>query len=160
MLESRKEYPMENSDEKRTGVPRGLPIAAVITLALGLIALPLVNNYATEEQLARNVLLAAIPFILIFASIILAFMSFIWWLGTRLNDKVAEKTYRPIELTLIAGILLGVFMLFQPWVFALFRVGFFLLLASTLGFIVWSHVRPKPSEEALASLSSNNSKTK
>ena len=148
---------MENTEETKTGVPRGLPIASVITLILGLIALPIVNNFATEEQLARNVLIAAIPFILIFASIILAFMSFIWWLGTRLNDKVPEKTYRPIEMILIGGILLGVFLMFQPWLFQLFRVGFFMLLASTLGFIVWSHVRPEPSEEVMMSSGSNNS---
>ena len=148
---------MENTEETKTGVPRGLPIASVITLILGLIALPIVNNFATEEQLARNVLIAAIPFILIFASIILAFMSFIWWLGTRLNDKVPEKTYRPIEMILIGGILLGVFLMFQPWLFQLFRVGFFMLLASTLGLIVCVHVRPEPSEEVRISSGSNNS---
>jgi len=147
---------MEITEETRNGVPRGLPIAAVILLILGLIALPIVDDLP-DERLARNVLLAAVPFILIFASIILAFMSFIWWLGSRLNDNISEKAYRPIEIILIAGILLGVFMIFQPWVFALFRIGFFLLLASLIGFMVWSHVRPKPSDETLATSGRNDS---
>ncbi len=137
---------MENSEETRSGVPRGLPIAAVITLILGFIAMPVISNNTTDEQLAKNVILAAIPFILIFASIILAFMSFVWFLSSRLNDNISEKLYRPVEILLIGGILLGVVFIFQPWVFVLFRVGFFLLLASTIGFIVWSHVRPKPAD--------------
>jgi uncharacterized membrane protein len=141
---------MENTEDTNTGPPRGLPIAAVITFILGLIAMPLIDATATEEQLAQNVLLSAIPFILIFASIILLFMTFIWWVGSRLNDNISEKSYRPVEILLIGGILLGVFFIFQPWVFELFRVGFFLLLASTLGFIVWSHVRPKPAEVELS----------
>ena len=141
---------MANSEDTNTGPPRGLPIAAVITFILGLIAMPLIDATATEEQLAQNVLLSAIPFILIFASIILLFMTFIWWVGSRLSDNISEKSYRPVEILLIGGILLGVFFIFQPWVFELFRVGFFLLLASTLGFIVWSHVRPKPAEVELS----------
>lgn len=141
---------MENTEDTNTGPPRGLPIAAVITFILGLIAMPLIDATATEEQLAQNVLLSAIPFILIFASIILLFMTFIWWVGSRLSDNISEKSYRPVEILLIGGILLGVFFIFQPWVFELFRVGFFLLLASTLGFIVWSHVRPKPAEVELS----------
>ncbi len=147
---------MENTEETRSGVPRGLPIAAVILLILGLIAWPIVDGIP-DERLARNVILAAVPFILIFASIIVAFMSLIWWLGSKLNDNISEKIYRPIEMLLIGGILLGAFFIFQPWVFELFRVGFFLLLASLIGFMVWSHVRPKPSEETLASSGHNSS---
>ncbi len=141
---------MENSEETRSGVPRGLPIAAVITLILGFIAMPVINNNTTDEQLAKNVILAAIPFILIFASIILAFMTIVWYVSSRLNDNISEKSYRPVEILLIGGILLGVIFIFQPWVFELFRVGFFLLLASTIGFILWSHVRPKPADQELA----------
>jgi len=149
---------MENTEETRSGVPRGLPIAAVVLLILGLIAWPIVDGIP-DERLARNVILAAIPFILIFASIIVAFMSFIWWVGSRLNDNISEKTYKPIEMLLIGGILLGVFLIFQPWVFELFRVGFFLLLASLIGFMVWSHVRPKPSDETLAASGQNGSES-
>jgi len=136
---------MENEKESKSGVPKGLPIASAILLALGLIAIPIVNN-VSEEQLARNVIIAAIPFILIFASIIVAFMSLVWFASSRLSGNISEKVYRPIEYILIGGIVVGIFFMFQPWFFPLFKNGFFLLLASTIGYILWSHVRPK--EEA------------
>lgn len=129
--------------KKRGGVPRGMPISAVILLVLGLIALQVWPSIVTEEQMARNVLLAAIPFILVFASIIIAYMCVVWYASSKLSGKVPEKTYRPIEYVLIGGILAGILLMFQPWVFELFRVGFFVLLASTLLFILWSHVTPK-----------------
>jgi len=135
---------MEDAEKKSGGgVPRGLPISAAILFVLGIIALQVIPRVVTEEQMARNVLLSAIPFVLIFASIIIAFMSLIWFVGSKLSDNIAEKVYRPIEYALIGGIVLGIFFMFQPWVFVLFRVGFFLLLGSTLCYILWSHVRPK-----------------
>ena len=139
---------MENSEKKKGGgVPRGMPISAVILLALGLIAMQVMPNIVTEEQMARNVLLAAIPFILVFAAIIIAFKSLVWYASSKLSGNISEKTFRPIEYALIGGILLGIFLMFQPWVFELFRVGFFLLLASTLLFILWSHVTPRSDED-------------
>jgi len=138
---------MEEVEAKRSGVPIGLPIAAVILLILGLIAMPLINNNVSDEQLSKNVIISAIPFILIFASIIVAFMSLVWFVSSRLSDNISEKIFRPIEYALIGGILLGIFFMFQPWVFQLFRIGFFLLLGSTIGFILWSHVRPKAAED-------------
>ncbi len=128
------------------GVPRGLPIAAVILLVLGLIARQVIPNIVSEEQMARNVLLAAMPFILVFAAIIIGYMILIWYTGSKLNGKILEKTYRPIEYILIGGIVLGIFLMFQPWIFELFRVGFIMLLVSTLGYILWSHVQPKEEE--------------
>jgi hypothetical protein len=74
-------------------------------------------------------------------------MSVVWFAASRLNDNVSQKLYRPVELVLMGGILLGIFFMFQPWIFELFRVGFFLLLGSTLGFILWSHVRPKGTQQ-------------
>ena len=139
---------MEDTKKKSGGgVPRGLPISGAILLVLGLIAMQVMPDIVTEEQMARNVILAAIPFILVFAAIIIAFMSLIWFVSSKLSGNVSEKIYRPIEYLLIGGIVLGIFFMFQPWVFVLFRVGFFILLASTLLFILWSHVTPKAEEE-------------
>jgi hypothetical protein len=120
-----------------------MPISGVILIILGIVARPIILANATEEQLNRNVLLSAIPFILIFAAIVIFYMSLIWFLSIRLGGRVAQRIYRPIELGLIGGILLGVIFMFQPWVFVLFRVGFFVLLASTLSYILWSHIRPQ-----------------
>jgi len=140
---------------KRLHVPIALPISAVVLLVLGLIAGPVIQATATPEQLADNVLLNAIPFILIFVAIILAFITLIWAVASVLNHNIAAPVYRVVELTLIAGIVLGVIGMFQPWLFILYQVGFLVLLISTLGFILWSHVVPRGvrRHEALESVS-------
>ena len=127
----------------RPRVPIGLPIAAVITLVLGLVVRPIIMANATQQQLARNVLLSAIPFILIFISIILAFITVIWLVATMLNRKIPERIYRPIEYVIITGIVLGIIGMFQPWWFLGYRIGFFAVFFSTLAFILWSHITPK-----------------
>jgi len=48
-----------------------------------------------------------------------------------------------IERIMIAGIVLGVIGMFQPWAFALFGWGFLLLAISTLGFTIISNVPVK-----------------
>jgi hypothetical protein len=142
----RKDRMAEAEKKSGGGVPKGMPISAVILLVLGLIASQVIPNIVTEEQMARNVILAAIPFILVFASIIIAFMSLVWFVASKLNNNIPEKTYRPIEYILIGGIVLGILFMFQPWIFELFRIGFFLLLISTILYIAWSHVRPRTAD--------------
>jgi len=129
--------------KSRLRVPPGLPISAVVLLVLGLIANFVIPATATPEQLADNVLLNAIPFILIFVAIILTFITLIVAVASMLNHNVTASVYRLVETALIAGIVLGVVGMFQPWLFILYRAGFLLLLGSTLGFILWSHVVPK-----------------
>lgn len=85
----------------------------------------------------------AVYFIISFVAIIVAFIFFIIFLAKRLNDKVPQSTYNVVEKVIIAGILLGIFGMFQPWIHLGFRVGFHLLLFSTLAFIVWSHITPQ-----------------
>lgn len=127
----------------RPRVPLGMPIATVVLLALGLLANPYVQANFSEEQLADNVLLGAIPFILIFVSIIMAFMTLVWAAASALNGNVSRRIYRPIELALMGGIVLGTIGMFQPWVQAFFSGGFYLLLISTVAFILWSHITPE-----------------
>jgi len=128
---------------KKLPVPIALPIIIVVLLILGAIAGPIIASVATEEQLATNILLSAIPFILFFAAIILAFIALIILASNLLSHKIPERIYRPVERIIIAGIVLGIIGMFQPWSFVLYRIGFFTLLISTLSFILWSHVRPK-----------------
>jgi len=127
----------------RPRVPIGLPIAAVICLIIGFAAGPVINSTFTEEQLVTNVILNAIPFVFVFASIILFFITLIWLVATALSNAIPERIYRPIEYIFIAGIGLGIFGMFQPWSFVGYRIGFLLLFFSTLAFILWSHVVPK-----------------
>ena len=127
-----------------TPLPKAMPIIALILLVLGIALSPFIQDIFAEEQLNKNPLLSGIPFLLVFISIILFFMSFIWWLSNRLNFRVSDKTYQIIEKIFIGGIVLGIIMMFQPWVFVFFRYGFYLLLLSTLAFIVWSHITAAP----------------
>jgi len=128
--------------KSRLKIPVKLVIAIVIIFILGIIANPVVEATATPEQLATNVILAAIPFILIFVSIILTFILIINIVASVLNHHIAPGIYKTIETVIISGILFGVFSLFQPWFFVLFKNGFMILLVSTLSFILWSHIVP------------------
>jgi hypothetical protein len=56
---------------------------------------------------------------------------------------MSKKTYSWVERVLIALILLGIVAMFQPLAIALYRYGFLLLLFSTIGFIVFSHMSPQ-----------------
>jgi H+/Cl- antiporter ClcA len=127
----------------RPTVPRGLPIAGVVLIVLGVVALQVIPRVATPEQLAKNVLLSAIPFILIFAAIIILYISFIWALATALKEVISARTYTIVMRIIIAGILLGIVGMFQPWAMVFYTYGFVLLLFSTLTYIVWSHITPK-----------------
>ncbi len=129
--------------KSRLRIPVGLFIAIVVTLILGLVASPVIEALTTEKQRATNVLLSAIPFILIFVAILLTFISLINMSASVLNDNISPRIYLTIEKILIAGIILGVFGMFQPWLMIFYKVGFLVLLVSTLGFIWWSHIKPK-----------------
>jgi mannose/fructose/N-acetylgalactosamine-specific phosphotransferase system component IIC len=135
-------------EKRRPHVPIGLPIAVVALLILGAVANPIISSIFTEQQLNTNVLLSAIPFVCIFAAIVLAFITLVAFVASLLNHNISREVYRPIELALIGGIVLGVVGMFQPWFFIAYRVGFFVLLFSTLGFILWSHVIPKGVEHS------------
>lgn len=127
----------------RPHVPKGLIIAIVVCFIIGLIAIPVVSNAFTEEQLAKNVLIAAIPFLFIFVSILLTYITVIVIVATMLNDNIPARTFTGVERIIIAGMLLGIFGMFQPWVFKAYTLGFILLLFSLLTFILWSHVVPR-----------------
>jgi hypothetical protein len=129
--------------KRRLRIPVGLFIAIVVTLILGLVASPVIQALTTEKQRVSNVLLSALPFILIFVAILLAFISLINMSSSVLNDHIPLRIYLVIERILIVGIVLGVVGMFQPWLMIFYKIGFMVLLVSTLGFIWWSHVKPK-----------------
>ncbi len=129
--------------KRRLRVPLGLPIAVVVLVILGAVANPVISSIFSEKQISTNVIISAIPFVCFFAAIVLSFITLVAFVANLLNHNIPPEVYRPIELALIGGIGLGIFGMFQPWLFIAFRVGFFLLLFSTLGFILWSHVIPR-----------------
>jgi hypothetical protein len=132
-----------NMAKSRFRLPVGLFIAIVVTLVLGLVASPVIKALTTEKQRATNVLLSAIPFILIFVAILLAFISLINMSASLLNGNISQRLFLLVERVLIAGIVLGILGIFQPWLIIFYKVGFIVLLVSTLGFIWWSHIKPK-----------------
>ena len=134
--------------KKKPVVPVGLIIVCVVFLILGLIATPLIASLATPEQMAKNVLLNAIPFLLIFISILLLYVTIIVIVGRLLGDKISERIYRIIDFILIAGIIVGVLSMFQPWSLQVYKYGFMVLFFSVLGYIIWSHTTPKKESQS------------
>jgi lysylphosphatidylglycerol synthetase-like protein (DUF2156 family) len=130
-------------EKRRLRIPVGLFIAVIVTLILGLVARPAITALTTEKQRATNVLLSAIPFILIFISILLVYISLISMSASVLNDNISPRVYRIVETVIIAGIVLGVLGMFQPWLMIFYKYGFIVLLVSTLSLIWWSHIKPK-----------------
>jgi hypothetical protein len=97
----------------------------------------------------------AIIFIVGFLIVLGLFITFINTVSGRLSGKIPQNTFDLVERVIIGGIILGVFGMFQPWLFIGYKYGFLVLLFSTLAFIVWSHVTPattRYNEEAAAHL--------
>ncbi len=127
----------------RPRIPKTLLIVIAVMLVLGLLAGQFINSRMTEEQLADNVFINAVPFVLIFVAIILTFIAVIYVVASMLDNNISQRAHRIIEQILIVGIVLGVVGMFQPWFFEGYKYGFVLLLISTLSFILWSHITPK-----------------
>jgi len=111
---------------------------ALLLFAFALLFEPLTRGLSEDAR--KSVLLHAVPFFATFVGILLLFILLIAIVAIRFNGKVPGRSYRGIEYTIVAGILVGVVCLFQPWSFVFYRYGFLLLLGSTLSFILWSHV--------------------
>jgi hypothetical protein len=124
-------------------IPVKLLIAAVVVFGLSFATRPLIAAFVPPETASSDVLIIAIPFLFLFVPIILAYMSVIVFVGKLLQDRVPERVYKGIEYVFIAGIVLGILGMFQPWAFVLFKAGFFVLFGSLLGFMIWSHVAAK-----------------
>lgn len=129
--------------KRRPRVPIALPLIALALLILGILATPYIKSNFTVEELGKNVLLNAIPFVLIFAAILLGYISLIVLMASYLGNNISARSFRIVESILIAGIVIGVVGMFQPWFFFAYTYGFILLLISILSFIAWSHIVPK-----------------
>ena len=84
----------------------------------------------------------AVIFIVGFLIILGLFIRLVATISNRLSDQIPQATFDRVERLIIGGIVLGVFGMFQPWVFLGYKYGFLLLLFSTLAFIIWSHITP------------------
>jgi hypothetical protein len=124
-------------------IPLKLIIAAVVLLALSFVMPSILEALSPGYRDTSNVLLIALPFLLTFVPIILGFMAVIVFVSKILERKIPETAYKIVEYVFIAGILVGIVSMFQPWTYLLFKPGFFVLFGSLIGFMVWSHVLVK-----------------
>lgn len=81
----------------------------------------------------------AIP---MFVTLIVEFGLIIALASRTVSGRVPRNVYLISILAVIAGILIGIVLMFQPWTPVPFNLGFDLVLISLLTFIVWSHVMP------------------
>jgi len=133
---------------RRPRLPRPLLLIALLLIVLGLIANRLVPILTTPQQRADNVLLAAIPFILIFVGILLLYITLIVVCARTFSHVIDPRLYNGVMRVIIAGIVLGILGMFQPWALALYTYGFVLLLVSLLLYILWSHIVPARNHRA------------
>ncbi len=124
-------------------IPLKLLIAAAVLLALSFGARPALEALVPDLETSSDVLILAIPFLLVFVPILLGYIALINFLSKLLHQRVSEPVYKLIEYLFIAGIAAGILGMFQPWTFALFRLGFFVLFGALLGFMIWSHLAMK-----------------
>ena len=124
-------------------IPLKLLIAAALLYGLSFLVRPMLDFLVPDLQSSSDVLVIAIPFLMVFVPIILSFMALIVFVSKLLHQRVPERLYKSIEYVFIAGIVLGIISMFQAWTFLLFKPGFFILFGSLLGFMIWSHVAMK-----------------
>lgn len=115
---------------------------ALLFLVIGLV-FPSISAGISDARARDGVLTRSVPFVAFFIMVLLLYILVIVLVARRFNGRLPNRAHRPIESLAIIGILCGVIFLFQPFFFVSYRFGFLLLLASTLIFILWSHVLPK-----------------
>jgi lysylphosphatidylglycerol synthetase-like protein (DUF2156 family) len=131
---------------KYWGYVRGLGGSAIIAVVIGAL-FNVVVRPLLPENVRNEVIITAVPFIAIFAAIILLFIMSVALLGVRFHGTLPARTHSAVEYTIIASILIGVVALFQSWAIAPYTFGLGLLLFSVLAFIVWSHIAPRSKRE-------------
>ncbi len=137
---------MQATKKNYLGVIKGLGGWAIGAFLFGLLFKPVLQNLL-PVNLRDDVIILALPFVAYFAAILLLFILGINLISQQLHKSIPNRTHRAVEYTIIAGILFGIFALFQPWTIGPFRYGFGLLLFSTLAFILWSHVMPRSEKD-------------
>jgi hypothetical protein len=144
-------------EKKKIKPPFVLLIISALLVVFGVVYNRFILVTIPEQQQIDNVILTAVTFISIFVAILLVYI-FLINLGSQiLSDRVPLKIYKPVNLVLIAGILLSVLMMMQPFSIFLYRISFPILLVSLFGFMFWSHVRPRKfpkKDENLSEISS------
>lgn len=129
--------------EKRFRPPIPLLIIAAVLIVAGLLLNSSMNSLG-ENLVRNNMIILALPFLAIFIGILLSYIALIITLSRAFTGVISARIYQVLFSASVAGIVLGVIMMFQPWALAAYRVGFSILLGSLLSFMVISHISPRP----------------
>jgi len=122
-----------NPGSSRLAVRGGI-LAVIMCFALALIV-------ALQVRITAAV---AVP---LFVAAILEFAFIIALTARTVSGRISYRAFMVGVLTIIAGILIGVVLMFQPISPKPFNLGFDFVLIALLAFNIWSHVTPKPREQ-------------
>jgi hypothetical protein len=123
------------------------PPFVLLVISIGIVILGILyRNFILinipEQDQIDNVILIAIPFIFYFVAILLVYIFLINISGQLLSGRVPEKLYKIINYVIIAGIILGIIMMLQPFTIVLYKISFMVVFISLLLFMIWSHINP------------------
>jgi hypothetical protein len=127
---------------KRFRPPFKLLAVALFLLIIGFIALPITSKPPAKVT-ATTVLITGIPFLFVFVAILLTYIAVIVTFSRYYSGHLTEKRFNTIFYTCMGGIVLGVILMFQPFVLKLYTIGFLVLLFSLLSFMIVGHITPK-----------------
>jgi hypothetical protein len=106
-------------------------VASIMTLALAFIV-------------ALRVPITAAIAVPLFVAAVYEFALIIALTARTLNGRISHGIFMAGVITIIATILIGVVLMFQPITPKPFNLGFDFVLIALLAFNIWSHVNPKP----------------
>ncbi len=110
----------------------------ILAVAIG-VAVVVVNSLKMPISAA-----VAIP---LFLGAIVEFGFIIALTSRTLSGRVEQRHFMVGALTIIAAILGGVVLMFQPVTPVVFNLGFDFVLIALLAFNIWSHVTPLPRQQ-------------
>ena len=84
-----------------------------------------------------------VRFFCVLVAILSGYICFITFMSRLLSGRISERVFTILERALIAGILLGIAGMFQPWVPVFYPLGFLTLFFATWVFTLWGYVTPK-----------------
>lgn len=84
-----------------------------------------------------------VAFFTVLIAILSGYICFIAFIARLLSGRISERVFGLLEKLFVAGILLGIAGMFQPWVPVFYPLGFVALFAATWIFTIWGYVIPK-----------------
>ena len=90
-----------------------------------------------------KVVISALVVMPLLVSTIVQFGMIIALVSRLTKERFSQRAFLAGALTIIAAILIGVVLMFQPFTPKVFNLGFDFVLIALLAFNIWSHVTPR-----------------